>query len=186
MNASPEKSSLRKTLLARRDSVSYDLVRISAEKIFNRIRRIPEYVDARTIACYYPVGSEVPTQDIMLDAISSGKKVCLPRVAGPNMEFREIGDLDGLESGPFDTMQPREDCAACDRFDAVVVPAVGLTRGGARLGYGHGYYDRFLAGRKTVSIALSYARQLVGSIPTLQHDVPVDWIVTEDEFFRTS
>ena len=185
MASNPEKESLRKVLLEKRDGVSFEMTKIVAERIRNKLKMIPEFKDAQTIACYYPIGSEVLTQDIMLEALSHGKQVCLPKVIEKNLEFREIKDLNSLEKGIFDVMVPKDDCIKCDNFDIVLVPAIGLDRDGARLGYGYGYYDRFLARQKTVSIALSYAKQLVKSIPTTPQDISVDWIVTEDEFFKT-
>lgn len=186
MASNPEKAALRKVLLERREGISYDMIKIVSGKIFNKLKQIKEYKNAQSIACYYPTGSEVLTQDILLEGLSHGKQMCLPKVVGEKLEFREIKDLNSLEKGMFDIREPKEDCAICNKFDVIIVPAVGLSRNGARLGYGHGYYDRFLAKNKVTSIALSYSKQIVKSIPTTKDDCLVDWIVTEDEFFKTS
>lgn len=185
MASNPEKAALRKVLLEKRDGISYDMIKIASGKIFNKLKQIKDYKNAQNIACYYPIGSEVLTQDILLECLSHGKQVCLPKVVGEELEFRQIKDLNSLEKGTYDIMEPKDDCAQCKKFDVVIVPAVGLSRNGARLGYGYGYYDRFLAKNKTTSIALSYSKQIVKSIPTTDDDFLVDWIVTEDEFFKT-
>ena len=186
MAGSPEKEALRGVLLEKRDGISSDFMGIAGAKIFKKLRRMSEFRDARNMACYYPTGSEVPTQDILLEALSCGKRVCLPKVAGDDLEFRQISALESLEKGAFEIPEPRDGCAACADLDIIIVPAVGLSRNGARLGYGHGYYDRFLSRNRIFSIALSYSKQVVKSIPTGAGDVPVDWIVTEDESFGTS
>ena len=186
MASNPEKAALRKVLLEKRDGISYDMIKIVSGKIFNKLKQIKEYRDAQSIACYYPIGSEVLTQDILLEALSHGKQVCLPKVVGEELEFRQIKDLNSLEKGMYDIMEPKDDCTKCKKFDVTIVPTIGLSRNGARLGYGHGYYDRFLAKTKTTSIALSYSKQIVKSIPVTDNDFLVDWIVTEDEFFKTS
>ena len=186
MAPNPEKTALRKVLLEKRDGISSDMINIASGKIFKKIKKISEFRNAQTIACYYPLGSEVLTQDILLEGLSLGKRVCLPKVVGENLEFRQIKDLDSLEKGTFDIMEPKEDCLTCKEIDVAIVPAVGISRNGARLGYGHGYYDKFLSQNNITSIVLSYSKQIVKSIPTTANDVLVDWIVTEDEFFKTS
>ena len=187
MAPDPKKAALRKVLLEKRDAISYDLIKIASQKIFNRLKKIKEYNDAKVIACYYPIGSEVLTQDIMLDALSQGKQVCLPKVTYSSMNFREVKDMKNLEMGLFDIMEPKEDCKICDKIDVVIVPTVGISRNGSRLGYGHGYYDRFLStNNSAVSIALTYSKQIIKNIPSSDNDVQINWIVTEDEFFKAS
>ena len=187
MAPDPKKTALRKVLLEKRDSTSYDMIKIASQKIFNRLKKIKEYRNAKVIACYYPIGSEVLTQDIMLDALSQGKQVCLPKVTESKIiEFREVKDLKSLERDSFNIMEPKKDCEICDKIDLVIVPTVGIDRNGSRLGYGHGYYDRFLSTSKAVSIALTYSKQIVKNIPSSDDDVQINWIVTEDEFFKSS
>lgn len=181
-----EKSSLRKVLLEKRDTTSGDLIRIASKQIHNNLKKIPEYRTAKSIGGYYPIGSEVKTQDILQDAISNGKEIFLPKVVGKNLEFRKIKDFVDLEKGNFDIMEPKDGCKISDKLDVVLVPTVGISQNGFRLGYGYGYYDRFLSKRNFVTIALTYAKQIVKSIPSSEEDVRIDWVVTEDEFFKTS
>ncbi|MFQ5572835.1 MAG: 5-formyltetrahydrofolate cyclo-ligase [Nitrosopumilaceae archaeon] len=181
-----EKSSLRKVLLEKRDSTSEDLMKIASKQVHRNLKKISEFRLAKSIGIYYPIGSEVPTQDIMQDAISNGKEIFLPKVIGEDLEFRKIKSFDDLEKGNFDIMEPKDDCPASDKFDVMLVPTVGISRDGFRLGYGYGYYDRFLSKRNVVTIALTYAKQVVKSVPSSEEDVRIDWVVTEDELFKTS
>lgn len=181
-----EKSSLRKVLLEKRDATSVDLMKISSQQIHRNLKKISEFRLANSIGMYYPMGSEVPTQDIMQEALSIGKEILLPKVIGKELEFRKIKDFSDLEKGSFDILEPKDDCVLADNIDVILVPTVGISRDGYRLGYGYGYYDRFLAKNKAVTISLTYAKQIVKSVPKTKDDVKIDWIVSEDEFFKTS
>jgi len=181
-----KKSSLRKVLLEKRDNTSDDLMKIASKQIHRNLKKISEFRLANNIGSYYPIGSEVPTQDIMQEALSNGKEILLPKVIGEEIEFRKIKDFGDLEKGNFDIMEPKDGCLPSDKFDVILVPTVGISRDGYRLGYGYGYYDRFLVKRKVVTIALTYAKQVVKSVPSSENDVRINWIVTEDEFFKTS
>ena len=180
-----EKTQLRQLLLERRDNTSGDLLEIAARKIQSRLKKIPAYVNAKRPGFYYSIGSEIPTQDIIQELLNVGRRVSLPKVLGSDMEFREIDDFASLERGSFGIMEPKDRCHIASP-DVVLVPAVGVSPDGARLGYGHGFYDRFLEKNDTVSITLVLAKQLVRNIPSSVGDQKVDWIVTEDGIFRTS
>jgi len=173
-------------MLEKRDSTSYDLIKISSQQIHQKLKSIQEFTSAKSIGSYYPIGSEVLTQDIMQDAISQGKEIFLPKVSGNDFIFKKIEDLSNLEKGNFDIMEPKDNCPESEKLDVILVPTVAISRNGFRLGYGYGYYDRFLAKKNLVTIALTYAKQIVKSIPHSDTDIKIDWIVTEDKFFNTS
>lgn len=197
MGTASDKAALRRLILRRRDAISHEMAQMAGRRIFERVRASPEFSAASAVACYYPIGSEVPTHDIMREAASRGKRVCLPRVAGDAIVFRYVEDQGGLErggwggasasGGAFGVMEPKESCPECASPDLIIAPAVGVTTDGARLGYGRGYYDRYLAagaGRAGRTMALAFHKQVVGSIPRSAGDVPVRCIVTERGVFR--
>jgi len=184
LESNPKKSSLRKTLLEKRDATSFDLIKISSRQIQANLERIEDYRNAKSIAFYYPIGSEVKTQDLMLKVLSLGKDVLLPKVQEDELDFRKITDLNSLEKGSFDIMEPKDNCEKSDKIDVIIVPTVGISADGNRLGYGHGYYDRFLAKTDAVSVALTYEKQIIKSVPSTENDVTINWIVTEDRFFK--
>jgi 5-formyltetrahydrofolate cyclo-ligase len=82
-------------------------------------------------------------------------------------------------------MEPKNDCQTDNELDVVLVPTVGISPFGVRLGYGHGFYDRFLAEHKSITISLTLEKQIVKNIPKSEHDIIIDWIVTEDRTFQT-
>ena len=132
-------------LLERRDTTSGDFIKIASQKIHNRLKQVEIFRSAKKIACYFPIGSEVLTQDIMQEILGEGKEVSLPKVVGDSLSFRKIRGGKDLEKGEFGIMEPKDNCPEVNEIDIVLVPTVGITKSGVRLGYGHGYYDRFLA-----------------------------------------
>jgi len=181
----PERKSLRSFLLEKRDNTSFDFMKIASAKIQNKLKKINAFRNAQKIGMYYPIGSEILTQDIIQELLSNGKDVFLPKVIGENMEFRKIIDFSSLEKGSFDIMEPKDDCQIDNDLDVVLVPTVGISPSGVRLGYGNGFYDRFLAEHKSVTISLTLEKQIIKKIPKSEHDIMIDWIITEERIVDT-
>ena len=185
MEDSPERKSLRSYLLEKRDNTSFDFMEIASAKMQKKLKKINAFRNAQKIGVYYPIGSEILTQDIIQELFSNGKDVFLPKVIGENIEFRKITDFSSLEKGSFDIMEPKDDCMTDNNLDVVLVPTVGISPIGVRLGYGHGFYDRYLAEHKTTTISLTLEKQIVKNIPKSEHDIIIDWIVTEERILET-
>ena len=161
-------------------------MKIASNQIQKKLKKIDLFRNAQKIGAYYPIGSEIQTQDIIQEALSNGKQVFLPKVIKGEIEFRQIVDFSSLETGSFDIMEPRQDCPIDNNLDIIIIPTVGVSPTGVRLGYGHGYYDKFLAKNKTETISITLEKQIVKNIPKSDHDMLVDWIVTEDRVIQTS
>lgn len=183
MPADSKKAALRATLIARRDAISHDMASLCEEQALRRLRRLRAYAGSRTVACYCSAGGELPTRRIILDALSGGRRVCLPRVRGGALEFAAVSGPGDLVRGGLGVDEPAPHCEACDGADIAIVPAVGVTREGARLGRGGGHYDRFLSSFSGVSVALAFSVQVVRTLPEEAHDVRVAWVLTEDASF---
>jgi len=160
-----KKNALRELLLERRDNTSFDLLKIASKKIQKRINKVYAFKDAEKIGLYYPTGSEILTQDIIQELISKGKEVFLPKVIGENMEFRKIKDFASLERGNFDIMEPKEDCEVDNYLDIIVVPTVEK--------------------KDALTISLTLEKQIIKNIPKSEHDISIDWIITEDRMFQS-
>ncbi len=173
-------------LLEKRDATSFDFMKLASQKIHNRLKQIEIFRNAKKIASYYPIGSEVLTQDIMQEMLGDGKEISLPKVEDNDIIFRKITGLKDLEKGAFGIMEPKDNCPEVKEIDVVLVPTVGITKKGFRIGYGQGFYDRFLSKSNAKTISLTYAKQIVKSIPVSESDEKLDWIVTEDETIETS
>jgi len=181
-----QKAALRKHLLEKRDATSAELRDISSERIHQNLKRITSFTNSQNTACYFPIGSEVDTHNIMLDMLEQDKNLLLPRIVNNNLEFCIVPNLEKLEKGSFEIMEPRDSCKKAEKINCVLIPTVGVSKSGVRLGYGKGYYDRFLSSTDAVKISLTYSKQIVKSIPNDSHDVKIDWIVTEDENVKIS
>jgi 5-formyltetrahydrofolate cyclo-ligase len=179
------KENLRKQLLEKRDWLSADLIDIASRQIRKNLGKIEQYRKAQTVACYHSTGSEVRTHEIMQEILSHGKTLALPRVEGENLVFCSVKKFEDLEKGEFGIMEPKQYCGAVDKFDLIIVPAVAMARNGQRLGYGMGFYDRFLADKNTPTIALAYSKSIAKAIPHDKSDVAISIIVTEDEIIHS-
>ena len=185
MDKNPEKESLRTRLLETRDNTSHDLLKIASGNIQKNLQTIYAFKDAQKVGAYYPIGSEIFTQAIIQELLSEDKEVFLPKVIGDHMEFRKITSFSSLERGSFDIMEPKDDCPTDNNLDVILVPTVGIDSTGVRLGYGHGFYDKFLAENKITTIALTLEKQIIKKIPKSEHDILMDWILTEDKMIQT-
>ena len=101
MSVSIEKAALRKHLLEKRDATSAELRDITSEKIHENLKKNSSFINAQNIACYFPIGSEVNTHNIMLDVLEQGKRLLLPKIIDDNIEFHIVSNLEKLEKGRF-------------------------------------------------------------------------------------
>ena len=186
MSVSVQKAALRKHLLEKRDAISDEFRNISSDKIHQNLRQIDSYINSHNIACYFSIGSEIDTYDIMLDILNQGKNMLLPKIVDNNLEFYVVPNLEKLEKGTFDIMEPKDSCKKADRIDCVLIPTVGVSKLGIRIGYGKGYYDKFLSSTDAVKISLTYSKQIIKIIPSDSHDIKMNWVVTEDEYIKIS
>ena len=186
MSVNIQKAALRKHLLEKRDATSAELRDISSERIHQNLKQISSYTNSQNIACYFPIGSEIDTHDIMLNILEQGKNMLLPRIVDNNLEFYVVPNLEKLEKGFFDIMEPKDSCKKAENIDCILVPTIGISKSGDRLGYGRGYYDKFLSSTGAVKISLTYSKQIVKSIPSESHDIKIDLIITEDEIIKVS
>ena len=186
MTSNPEKAALRKHLLEKRDSTSFDLMEIHSDKIFSKITKTKVISEAKSVGCYYSIGSEVQTVKLISHLLNEKKSVSLPRISSNTMSFRTIDGLAKLEKGEFDIPEPKDNAPIQKKHDVILVPCIGLDNEGNRIGYGQGFYDKYLEGDNAIKIALSYSKQIVKSIPATDEDIKMDWIITEKDVIKTS
>lgn len=161
---------------------------LSDEIITCKVLESEVYKNAETLFIYCSSGTEADTYGIIKDALSKGKKVALPKCTDKDgmMDFYIIKDLESsLNKGMFSIMEPDiEKCSrAVERDNSVcIVPGLAFDKCGYRLGYGKGYYDRFLSKFKGISIGLCYSACLCDGLPFNEYDCKVDMIITDNEF----
>jgi 5-formyltetrahydrofolate cyclo-ligase len=180
-------AALRRLLINRRDQLSADERARKSDAIWKRLAEVPAFQLADQAFFYITHGSEVETAMMRRLAREMGMTVCAPRsLPGTRaMHFHVLPEDELFVSGPYGILQPPDDLPLADlgKPSVVLVPGVGFDRRGNRLGFGGGYYDRWLAGEGNglPTVALAFAEQMVETIPVQDHDIPVQVILTDDE-----
>ena len=138
-----------------------------------------QYRNAKTIYGYLPYNQEVRTVPMLQQALKDGKRVAVPKVYGEEMRFIYITDLSRVEKGYAGIPEPIDDGpVAEDPTALVLMPGLAFDKDGHRIGYGGGFYDRFLAQEKDhPTLALCYAFQMLDTLETESFDVPVDCVL---------
>ena len=138
-----------------------------------------QYRNAKTVYGYMPYNQEVRTIPLMERALADGKRVAVPKVYGDEMKFIYMTDLSMTEKSDMGIPEPVADEPVADDPTALVLmPGRAFTQRGDHMGYGGGYYDKFLAREPDhPTVALCYAFQMVEELPTQEHDIPVDLVL---------
>lgn len=180
------KRRVRRDLLARRDAVPPDR-RVALDRaIVERFLALPEVAEAGTVLAFWSFGSEVATGPLLARLADRGVRVALPRIRDRDLEAVAYRPGDPTRTASFGAEEPAGgDVLSPEELDVVAVPGVAFDRGGRRIGYGGGYYDRLLRRTRAARIALAYSLQIAdGDLPAGGTDVPVAAIVTELETIR--
>lgn len=153
-------------------------------QIAERILHHPWYARAEDVYAYVDFDGEVETRALIEAALHAEKRMWLPKVQGADMGFYPVSSMDMLTAGAFGILEPPAKDAATSKADdgrsLMLLPGIAFDRAGNRIGYGKGYYDRFLAGRPGVpKIALAFEFQIMEGIPAEHTDVRADLIITE-------
>lgn len=156
-----------------------DIDRLSAaDRVFERLENTAAFMLAEKILMYHSLPDELETHRF-LRKWGGKKHFFLPRVNGVNLEILPY-DETRLELGSFHIEEPTgNDTIDPDELELIVVPAVAFDRKGCRLGRGKGFYDRLLSHSKATKIGVGYEFQLMDEIPSEDHDVPMDMVITE-------
>ena len=175
------KNQLKESILKKRNSLSKEEIIEKSSKIKGNLFSLDYYKKSKTIMFFVSFNSEVDTHDMIRDALKS-KTVVVPKVAYHEIEPSFIIDFDNLIPGKFGILEPIETMKiAYKNIDLILVPGIAFDKEGHRIGYGFGYYDKFLKKvPKAIKIGLAFDFQIVDKIPREMHDVPVDLIVTEE------
>lgn len=180
-----EKGELRRAVRARLSALTPEELVQSDEALFARFLALPQVEEADTIFAFWGIpGKEPDTSRLIGELVRRGKTVGLPRMLPDRrMEVRRYDPDKPLVTVSFGISEPGEDCPLLDRqaVDLVLVPAVCYDRRGFRLGFGGGYYDRWLENFSGFKAGLCRAAVLQDSVPTEAHDARVDVLITERE-----
>jgi len=149
-------------------------------KILENLLSLKEFKEAGLVLTYVSTAQETDTHELIRKCFEAGKRVAVPVVDVHGITFYEINAFSDLSPGRFGIFEPAKTCKTVQIYENTfcVVPCLACDEKGFRLGYGKGYYDRFLAEFSGVSTALCYSCNIM-QLPIEQHDVAVDMIITE-------
>jgi 5-formyltetrahydrofolate cyclo-ligase len=186
------KEGLRRRMSAIRDGLTEEEKQTLDERIRRLFTEWDLYREASALFCYVSFRSEIDTAPLIDGALREGKVVAVPRVDGATrrMGAYVISSRErDLEPGHYGILEPVSSCRELSHgeLDLILVPGLAFTRSGHRLGYGGGYYDRFLqhVEGKTPSCSLAYERLVLDRLPLKNYDIPVDYVITESGIIAT-
>lgn len=179
-----DKKELRKRMLQLRDEQRPSDRALWDDIIFSKFTGGSDYREAKVIFIFVSFRSEVDTHRIIRKALEDGKVVGVPKVASKaeGMKVFRIDRMEDLEAGYFGVLEPKEGCPEIPSgdIDLIVMPGAAFDREGGRMGYGQGFYDRYIAeaGREIRKVALAYRMQVMDKVPMDENDMRVDDIIT--------
>ena len=180
---SAAKKALRQELMKKRRNMDKNYKEFLDEKIYTILKSSSAIKEAKVILTYASSPIEVDTRRLIKFALSEGKTVAVPKCEGKNMRFLSIKSLSELTVGSHGVEEPVDGEEITDFSDSVcVTPALRFDEKGYRLGYGGGFYDRFLRNYSGTAIGICYD-EFCGSLPVGEFDISLERVITEKGFF---
>lgn len=179
-----EKAALRRRLRAARAALPPEERARLAAAVAERLLALPALGRARTVLVFDAFGSEIPTEGLVRRLMDQGKRVLLPVVQGREMFAAELRPGEPLVPTSYGPREPtRRRPVDPAQVEVVVVPGLAFDREGYRVGYGAGYYDRYLARlpERALRVGIGFHLQLVERVPRREGDEPLDLVVTDRE-----
>ena len=174
-----DKKELRKWIREQKRAMTPQMVEQASAELAQKLFATDFYQNAKTIYGYLPYNQEVRTVPILARAMQDGKQVAVPKVYGESMRFIYLEDLTQVAPSDMGIPEPIwDEPIAEDPTALVLMPGLAFDKKGNRMGYGGGFYDKFLAAEPAhPTVALCYGFQMVKAIPTDDYDIPVDLVL---------
>ena len=188
MERKQQKYDIRQLLKKRRSIIAangYNTV--AGDSVVRKITALDEFASADTVLMFYPVGSEINIISLFAKSKLLNKRVAFPcSLKGGILVFREVNDLSELGATVYNIPEPTETSPIIEDFDnsICITPALAFDNDGFRIGYGGGYYDRFLSSFKGISVGVAYDDMICDRLPRDEFDLPTDIIITERRIIR--
>ena len=174
-----DKKELRNRIRQRKRAMTETEILEKSSRLMELFCGSEAYKNAKTIYGYLPYNQEVRTTPMLQRALNDGKRVAVPKVYGEEMRFIYLDDLSRVAAGYSNIPEPIADGPVADDADALVLmPGLAFDPQGHRIGYGGGFYDKFLQQEPNhPTLALCYDFQLLAHLETEEHDIPVDCVL---------
>lgn len=177
------KKAIRKRILEARATLSCEEQAKRSDMITEKVIHHPFFLGSDCIYCYVDYYAEVHTRRIIEAAWKLNKKVAVPKIDKDTMNFYYLNCFSDLQEGYRGISEPFGALRANDSNALVIMPGVAYDKTRHRIGYGKGFYDKFLANHHGHTIALGYELQVIASIPSEEHDFCPDILITEDTIY---
>lgn len=180
MTVDNRKKLIRKEIRAKKATFSLEEKKQKSVRVLEKLEKLEEFVNAKTVMLYWSMDDEVYTHDFILTYAKS-KRIILPSVNGDDLVLKEYLGNDSLVKGEgFGILEP-DGCEfdSPEEIDLIVVPGVAFDKGNNRMGRGRGYYDKFLESTKAYKVGICFDFQLLDEVPTDEHDILMDSVITE-------
>ena len=174
-----DKKELRRAIRERKRAMTEEEIVSRSAKLGALFTQSDAYKNAKTIYGYLPYNQEVRTVPMLEQALKDGKRVAVPKVYGDEMKFLYLDDLTKVSKGYAGIPEPiADEPVADDKTALVLMPGLAFDPAGHRIGYGGGFYDKFLAAEPNhPTLALCYEFQMLPELHTEEHDIPVDTVL---------
>ncbi len=181
------KQTLKSEIFEKRKALSNEEIDEKSEKIKESLYSLPEFKKSKNILFYVSFNNEVGTINAIKELLNTKEKnIIIPFVEKNNLvlQLSELKDFNDLEPKTFGILEPKKNKIKkidADKIDLAIVPGIVFDKKGHRIGYGYGYYDRFLKtlNESAKKICFAFECQLIDNIPEEKHDIPVDVVITE-------
>ena len=172
------KDEIRKQMLAKRKALSIPIRKEVRDKIMEKLFSLKEFLEAKVVCFYISEDEEVATKQMIKEVLNLGKKILVP-VTNSHIELFEFTSFEDLVLGKFGVMEPKTRIKASGAPDLIIVTALAFDLDCHRLGYGKGYYDKFLKTTKAKRVGICYDINIIEILPRHEHDEQMDLIITE-------
>ncbi len=177
------KDLIRRRLLTIRKNYKYKAE--DSIQITRKILLLPEFRKSKTVLLYYPHKNEVDTRFLIHYLLKENKKfIFLPKVYKNQLKIIKLTSVSQLKRGFAGIKEPEGTEVSPNLIDIAIIPAIAFDLYGYRLGYGSGFYDRFLAGSKMFKVGVAFDFQIMDKLPYDKHDIPVDLIITPTRIIK--
>jgi len=174
-----KKDKIRADIKLKKGKLSEDRKNDDADTVFAKIENLPVFQQAKTILFYWSTHSELPTHKYVLKW-SADKTILLPSIHRDGLHLKKFISLDNIQNGEKGTNEPKTEIFK-GKFDLAIVPGVAFDESKRRLGRGKGYYDRFLAARRVITIGVGFDFQIIKKIPSRIRDVRMKKIISPEK-----
>lgn len=172
-----DKATIRHRIRNRKEVLSDDEKLQYANAVYEKLEKLPEFIKSTSVLLYWSLNDELETHSF-IEKWCHSKQILLPVVKGDEMLIKPFTGMNDLRKSEMGIWEPGIQQEFIKKIDLVIIPGVAFDRQKNRMGRGKGYYDRYLSNKTIYKIGIGYDFQLLESIPTDEHDIALDAIIT--------